>query len=310
MNKNRFDAIGLGLCAWDRILLFDRYPDRNEKVEAVDGIECGGGPVPTALAVFSRLGGKAAFVGVTGDDQEGLAIRQDLKDFQVNVDHLLTRPNHRSNRATIWVDQPTGNRTVALVRGNAESLKKEELPKSLLSGTPLLLMDGRDTELCLRAAEIIHKGGGKVVLDAGSPRQNIETLLCHTDHAVVSQDFIRGTFHGHSEEEAVQMIQSMGPDSVVVTLGERGGWYAERDLLGSFASFQVPVRDTTGAGDAFHGGYLFALKEQMEMPERCQFASAVAALVCRSLGGRAGAPTREEVSHFLEQHRNDNRTEK
>jgi sugar/nucleoside kinase (ribokinase family) len=116
------EAVGLGLCAWDRLLLFDRYPGANQKVEALGGAESGGGPVPTALAIFSKLGGKAAFLGVCGDDPEGRLVQDDLRAFAVDVTHLKVRSGSNTNRAYIWVDKRNGQRTVALNHGTAKPL--------------------------------------------------------------------------------------------------------------------------------------------------------------------------------------------
>ena len=65
-------------------------------------------------------------------------------------------------------------------------------------------------------------------------------------------------------------------------------------------SFQVPVRDTTGAGDVFHGAYIVGLLEGMDAPECARFASAVSAIKCTCFGGRTGIPNRETVQRFLE----------
>ena len=106
-------------------------------------ITCGGGPVPTALATFSRLGGKAAFISAVGDRQEGLKIRCDLAGYGVDVSMMLIRPDRTSAKAYIWVDQQNGDRTVALDSGDVEPVKVDEIPEEILATTPLLLIDGR-----------------------------------------------------------------------------------------------------------------------------------------------------------------------
>lgn len=294
-----YDVIGLGLCAWDTILLFDRFPKPNEKWVVTRAASCGGGPVPTALAVFSKLGGSAAFIGAVGDRQEGLKIRCDLSRYGVDISNLLIRPDHNSPCAYIWVDKRNGDRTVALEPGDVRPPDPNELPEDLLKTTPLLLIDGRHTASCLRAAELCHSGGGKVVLDAGSPREEIDRLLKLTDHAVVSYDFVRGTYGDLDLVGAAQQILDEGPSSVVITLGDKGGIWKEGEQNGKYEPYAVEVVDSTGAGDAFHGAYLYGLKRGWEMERRCRFASAVAAIICTNIGGRAAAPTYEEVGYFI-----------
>lgn len=298
-STSSFDAFGFGLCAWDRLLLFEHYPGLDQKVQAIASAASGGGPVPTALAILSRLGGRAAFIGSAGDDSEGLRIHRDLESFGVDVKNLFFRPQRRSAQAYIWVDQKDGRRTVALDPGDAESVKPEELPANLIAHTPLLLMDGRDVESCLMAAKLCHEGGGQVVLDAGSPRDRIEELLAVTDHAVVSQSFVRGTFPGAWIREVLRKIQALGPATVVVTTGSHGGQWRDGLDSGRYAAFDVNVVDTTGAGDAFHGGYLYGLLKGWNIEKRCKFAAGVAAGVCRGLGGRATAPSYPEVLEII-----------
>ncbi|MCX6639455.1 MAG: PfkB family carbohydrate kinase [bacterium] len=302
------DVIGIGLAAWDTVCLFDRYPGRNQKVAALESLQCGGGPVPTALAIFARLGGRAAFVGAIGDDAEGQQVRQDLAGFGVNVDHLIIRPGSRTPCAYIWVDQPTGERTVALVEGNVEPLRPHELPRELLQTSKYLLTDGRWRETSAAAAALCHSGEGEVILDAGSPRPDWEALLSFTDHSVVSADFLSGTFPGLGVEEALRRIGSFGPKAAVVTQGEQGGYWWSNGQFGRYPAFQTKVVDTTGAGDAFHGGYLYGLLQGWDLPQRCRFASAVAALVCRGLGGRSAAPTLQEVETLLDSSPSDQGT--
>jgi sulfofructose kinase len=296
----RIDAIGLGLCAWDRLLLFDRYPGPNLKVQALQSACMGGGPVPTALAAFTRLGGRAAFLGTTGNDPESELIRRDLDRRQIDTTFLLKRLHKRSACAYIWVDRRDGQRTVALDPGEAEFLKPEELPVELFRQAPYLLIDGRHADTCLEAARLCQQGGGQVILDAGSPRDRISELLATTDHAVVSWDFVQGTFPGINPEDASARLQEMGPSQIVITCGDRGGYWRSGSITNTYPAFSVKVIDTTGAGDVFHGAYLFGLYKGWEIEQRCRFASGTAALACRGLGGRSTLPSFQEVLDFLE----------
>ena len=94
----------------------------------------------------------------------------------------------------------------------------------------------------------------------------------------------------------------MGPSCVVITDGEKGGHWLAGEASDRYDAFAVTAVDTTGAGDAFHGAYLYGLKRQWDMPRRCKFAAAVAAMVCRTPGGRTGTPTLEEAEIFIQQY--------
>jgi sugar/nucleoside kinase (ribokinase family) len=88
---------------------------------------------------------------------------------------------------------------------------------------------------------------------------------------------------------------------VGMTMGKRGAMiYCDGQFLESPA-YEVPggCRDTTGAGDAFHGGFLYGLLSGEEIERSLELANATAALKCRDLGARTALPTLTELNSFL-----------
>jgi ribokinase len=67
-------------------------------------------------------------------------------------------------------------------------------------------------------------------------------------------------------------------------------------------AFEIPAVDTTGAGDVFHGGYIYGLLQGWDIRNTVLFASAIAALKCKKIGGRDGIPQLIEVMEFLKKH--------
>jgi sulfofructose kinase len=104
------------------------------------------------------------------------------------------------------------------------------------------------------------------------------------------------------QEDPVQAGRSLlerGPEIVVVTLGAEGCLCLWEDQAIYVPGFQVDVVDTTGAGDAFHGAFLYGLLQGWELECTVVFANAVAAINCTRLSGRAGLPGLSEVWAFL-----------
>src|SRR5438045_5562415 len=92
-----------------------------------------------------------------------------------------------------------------------------------------------------------------------------------------------------------------GCEIVGITLGVRGALiYCEGEFIESPA-FEVPggCRDTTGAGDAFHAGFIYGMLRGEDLESCVQLGNAVAALKCRALGGRAALPTTDELQEIL-----------
>ena len=88
----------------------------------------------------------------------------------------------------------------------------------------------------------------------------------------------------------------------MVTLGDQGCVWLEAGRVRRLPAFRVEVVDTTGCGDVFHGAFTYGLACGWDVERNARFASAVAALKCRALGGRTGIPRHDEVVAFLDAH--------
>lgn len=124
--------------------------------------------------------------------------------------------------------------------------------------------------------------------------------LC--DFLVCSEEFAReyvGSEHAFDPEQVIRQMKSLGSPTVTITLGEQGSITCHGETVFRAPAYKVDVVDTTGAGDVFHGGYIYGLLQKWELKEVLRFASAIAALKCRRLGGRAGIPSLEEVHPML-----------
>ena len=84
-----------------------------------------------------------------------------------------------------------------------------------------------------------------------------------------------------------------------MTQGEHGSYTLTAEAEFSTPAFRVPVVDTTGAGDVFHGAYLYGLLQGWDLNSTAAFAGATAALKCTQLGGRAAIPRLPEVLAFM-----------
>jgi len=299
LERFNFECLGLGICALDHLSILDPYPDLDEKVDVVESSIQGGGPVPTAMATLSKLGVKVAFVGKVGDDYEGRLICSELEKFKVNTDFIIVDKKAKSAKAFIWVDKQSGKRTVALDRTGMRPIKPEELTFLDKVSFRYLHLDGRDMEANIFLAKKAKKEGSEVVLDVGSVRDNIEDLFPFVDYLVVSKKFAYDYTGSEDLSKACLELKKIGFKCVAITLSEKGCLWTDSQKVNYFPGFKIEVTDTTGAGDVFHGGFIFGLLRKWKMEKIIEFASACAALKCRKLGGREGIPTLKEVEDFL-----------
>ncbi|HEX9912867.1 MAG TPA: PfkB family carbohydrate kinase [candidate division Zixibacteria bacterium] len=298
-----WDCLGFGICALDYLSILDPYPGLDEKVDIVASAVQGGGPVPTAMAALSKLGAKAAFVGKIGDDYEGKLICSELEKIKVNPDYLIVDKKVKSLKAFIWVDKNSGKRTVALDRTKMSPIKPEELSFLKEVSFKYLHLDGRDIEANIFLAKKARKDGSEVILDLGSLRENIESLFPYVDYLVVSKKFAYDYTKLKDLSQACLRLKKIGFKCIVITLSEKGCLWTDSYKINYFPGFRIDTVDTTGAGDVFHGAFIFGLSRKWKMEKIIEFASACAALKCRKLGGREGIPSLKEVENFLRRRR-------
>lgn len=313
-NKIKLDCVGFGMNAVDYLSILDPYPDLDEKVEIVEFSIQGGGPVPTAMVTLAKLGAKVAYIGKIGDDAEGKFVKEQLEKEGVNTDYLIIDKESKTAKAFIWVDKKTGKRTVALDKTRLKDTKISELKFLNSVSTRFLHIDAREPEINIFPAKWAKKVGAKVSLDVGSLRSGVESVFPFVDHLIVSKRFacnitkLSDPFSACKELMKIRRIHGRGFETVVVTIGEDGcicssprGFTpsGNEDKIFHSPGFCVKVVDTTGAGDVFHGAFIYGLLKKWNLKRIAQFANACAAMKCRKLGGRAGIPNFDEAMVFI-----------
>jgi sugar/nucleoside kinase (ribokinase family) len=264
----------------------------------------GGGQVGTALVTLARLGVRTGYIGVLGDDDEGRFLVDLFIQADVDVTRLRLRAELGTNVCLLLVEESTGRRAILCHRRvGATDLTLDERDRDHVQAAQVLHLDGQFMPAAIQAAQWAREAGVKVCFDGNHPRPGLDTLLPLVDWLVVTEPF-PAAYTGHSDpEEAARALLAQGAEVLVMTKGARGCqvWTTECRL--DSPGFPVPVVDTTGAGDAFHGAFIHAMLQSWDLIRVATFANAVAALNCQTLGGRRGLPTQAEVKALLDAHK-------
>ncbi len=309
-------VVGLGQCAIDYLFVVDSFPEPDTKKEVIEWTICGGGPVATALVSLSKLGIHCSFHGITGDDESGKKIKDSLKAENVNVHGLLKRPLSSSQTAFIAVEKSRGKRTIFWKRPSGKPLNPDEIPGNFLDNADFLLLDGLMIEASIYAAKKAREKNIPVMLDAGRIRKGMIELAVMCDYVVASEEFARDLAKvkmtglsgaGLSDlKKILVFIKNLGVKfrtnsyrTCTITLGGKGSITLAGDETFLVPAFKVDATDTTGAGDVFHGGYIYGLLQKWDIRNVVRFATAFASLKCRKFGGRAGIATLKEVEELL-----------
>jgi ribokinase len=297
--KTTYDCLGLGVNAVDHLCILDPYPALDDKVDVKRSSLQGGGPVPTAMVTLARLGARVCYIGKVGDDPDGEFVRAQFKKESVDTRYLLVDKEIRSSRASIWIDRRSGKRTVALDRDRKNRLKRNELEFMDSVSSRFVHMDAREVGVNISVARWAREHNAQVCLDVGSLRDGVEKVFPFVDHLIVSSRFACGFIKTSDPVKACRALMKREFKSVVVTIGEEGCICGANNRLFHSPGFPVKVVDTTGAGDVFHGAFIYGLLKRWSLRKTARFANACAAMKCRKLGGRAGIPTLNEVESFV-----------
>jgi ribokinase len=297
--KAAFDVVGLGYTALDYLGIVPHLPERDRKLELKRFLIQGGGPTATAMVTVRRLGLCCAYIGKVGDDGFGRRMVEELATEGVDTTGVLVEPGAESQFAFIMVDETTADRTILWTRGSVSGIGAGEVDTGLITSARALLIDDLEPEAAAVAARAARGKGIPVLIDAGSLRSGVRELLPLCDYIVASEVFAGQIAGGAGVPEALERLYSFGPKAVVVTQGAAGCVAFDGTDTVEAGGFTVEAVDTTGAGDVFHGAFLFAVLQGWNLYEMCVFANAVAALKCRRLGGRAGIPDISEALAFL-----------
>ncbi|UCF83899.1 MAG: hypothetical protein JSV50_22545 [Desulfobacteraceae bacterium] len=293
-------VVGLGQACVDYLGNLTAYPQEDGKVELTDlHFRCGG-PSSTALVTLSRLGVSTSFLGSLSDDPFGKKILNNLKREKVGVSYLKITPGYTSQFAFITVTKESGKRTIFWHRGTVPHLEKNDVDIGQFQEARILHTDGLMIEASIEAARQARGLGMTVVMDAGTMRKGSEELVKLVDILIASETFatpLVGSNAGH--EIALHALMELGPRQVVITLGARGSIGLNDQGTFHQEAFQVSAVDTTGAGDVYHGGYIYGLVQGWDMRECMRFASAVAALNCTEIGAQSGIPNLERINEFM-----------
>jgi sulfofructose kinase len=298
-----FDAVGFGLNAVDHLIVVPEYPAFDTKVRLLEHKQSAGGQTATAMVALRRLGLKTAYAGRFGSDPEGQFGLATLKEDDVNVDFAEVVAGARNQIAFITIDVRSGERTIVWDRDEKLAYQPDEAPAEFGALGRVLHLDAHDPAACARVARAAKAAGTIVSADIDNVYEGLPELLPLIDILIGSKEFPHRVT-GVADERAalVELHARFGCAIVGMTIGAAGAVvYCDSKFLES-RGYPAPggCRDTTGAGDAFRGGFLYGLLTGEDLETSLKFANAVAAMKCSALGARTGLPTIMQLKEFLQ----------
>jgi len=283
------DVVGLGTNAMDTVCVLPNFPQPHSKTHISEVRIEFGGQVATALITCTRLGLKARYIGSVGSDEWGKAQLASL-NAEPNLEvQVRVVEGAQSVFSVILLEQGVGERTILAHRDPKLKYPPAALNHDMITAGRVLHLDGYDSEAAFQAATWARDAGMPVVMDIdklpGAPE-----LLRLVDYLIATSEFVK---------DPHELADRYGCPVVGVTRGSEGAVFLDHGRLLESRAFKVPVVDTTGAGDVFHGAFIYGLLQNWPLPDIIRFSHATAALKCRQIGARRGIPTLKEVQKFL-----------
>jgi len=297
------DVLVIGRSCLDYIAVVNQFPQENQKLPLEFRLSEAGGQGGTASCCISRLGGKVAYVGKLGDDDEGRFCLKRLKDFGVATDFIEIIETGKTPVAYAFITADGGDRTIIYERNELPRITIDSPLIDLLDDTKVVLLDPEATYL----GKSLHERKDdhvKIVYDGERWRAGIEDMMTTADYFVPSSEFLDAEellLDGLPFNEKLIRLNKRVFGHLIMTHGRDGVYYICDDRLYHVAVPEVNAIDTIGAGDNFHGALALALAKDFDLHQAVKFSVAVASLSCREYGGRKGIPGMTEALAVAQQ---------
>lgn len=289
MTSRKPRAVFIGLCTLDVIQSVDRVPSANEKIVAHDVSIAAGGPATNAAVAFAHLSGSATLVTQLPRHPLADLIRGDLEDCGVTL-HAELAGDGPPVTAAIAVTRSTGDRSVVSPSSGASQLEATPAAPPPLDGINAVLVDGYHPHLAIATARAAQSSGIPVLMDAGSLKPHTADVVREVDMVIASASFATPA-GSRAPEDVFEWLSEMGAKRAVITRGAEDVLWSTPVDSGAVPVPAVPVVDTLGAGDFFHGAMTSRIASQgmddARLAEDIAWASRVVAPALASFGTRA-----------------------
>jgi len=284
------------------ILEAPRFPRDGEKLFVNYAGQLAGGFIANTACAAAKLGLRTDWGGLVGGDAFAQTIMREFEVFGVETTDAVIL-EESSTDFTVIILPPSGERTILVVPILPTPPRLTSSIKQSLSEVRLGYTVFYEQDWFIEVAQLIHAGGGKVVVDMEvSTLKDIKAakaMLRHTDIIFTSEEGIRVVTGCSTAEDGVEEILSLGLEIVGITRGSEGAEVFTLEARYSTGVYDVPVKDTTGAGDCFHAAFLYGILSDWNLQHCLEFASAAAAILVQKIGARGGLPTLIEVKKFM-----------
>jgi len=279
-------------------------PKRGETVMGEEIHFIPGGKGANQAIGLARLGAETTMIGAIGSDAFGVELMKALNKDSVNTSNVMVLESEATGIASILLAE--GDNSIVVVPGANAQFSPENLDRyeRKIAEADLVLLQLEIPLATVEYAVKLARKHGKIVMLNPAPAQRLsQDLLGKVDYITPNRSelaLLTATAEESPITQGIERLLEGGVSCCVTTLGAEGVIYMEKggNLLEVYGH-NVPVVDTTGAGDAFNAGLAYSLAQKKPIREAVAFAVQVSALAVTKFGAQGGMPTLAEVKeHF------------
>ena len=269
--------------------------------------EVGGKGANQACAV-GKLNGDVKMLGCVGTDSFGGKLCHSLEASNVDTSHIKEAENSTTGMAVIYVDAKGDNSIVVIPGANDQCLPDyiREMDELIVWCDYIVMQMEIPYETVLYAAKRGKELGKVIILNpAPVPEYMPEELLKLTDYITPNETELKKLAELHEDMDLEDMVRKgaaklieKGGHNVIVTLGEKGAFWFNRENEKFFPARKVKAVDTTAAGDCFNGAFAVGLAEEMPVEDAIRFANLAASIAVTKKGAQSSLPDREQLKNI------------
>lgn len=308
------DVMGLGFAAMDLVLNTEDLPEA-DGFSFVHGERLlAGGSCANAMAAVSRMGGASGLIAKVGDDHYGKTFVQDLQASGVSSSGVCIKPGGTTLHNFIAVTKDGTKAIFSHLGDSLLSLSDDDVSMKLLKGIKAFYNEMIPAGPALKLSRMCRESGIPVVFNlqvglkfmalCGVSEAALNEMLAMCDLFITNGHFMMELAGKDNATDAARAVyETYRPSSgLIVTRGAKGSLHVHETVSMEVPSLNIRPVDTTGAGDAFSGGFLYGkFIKGLGMWESLQFATACAALKCTQPGPRLNA-TETDIRMLLGEH--------
>ena len=302
-------VVVLGSINVDTTYHVNRFPQPGETIAAQSKSSAPGGKGANQAVAAARSGAQTAFVGAVGSDNEGQYMLEALKENDIDTSHINIDKYHGTGSAAITLDA-NGQNDIMVYGGANQAMQPGEFGdlSELLAHTDFLIAQFETPQaVALDLFKQAKEQGVTTVLNPAPAHEIMPELLQYTD-VIAPNETECALLTGIELTDEDSMLKSAdyfrerGVKHLLITLGDRGVFYATPDDHGLVPAFKVKAVDTTAAGDTFIGALCSQLEKNLaNVEDSLRYAQRASSLTVQRMGAMPSIPTGEDVKAALKQ---------